>query len=155
MERPDTAVSAAWLVHAVAWLVPVHKYGVRLPRGVPGWEAFRLALSPLWPYEGSGWTGSWYGNVIISASALTNVVMLVSVPIVLARSGRVRRVVAWAAIAAVVLNSYWFIADPDRVELRIGYYLWWLSFLMLGVGLLRLARQRQRCPEAASGRTRG
>jgi hypothetical protein len=155
MTRPTATVSAAWFIHAVAWFVPVHKYGVCLPRGVPGWEAFRIALSPLWPYEGSGWSGPWYGNVVISASALTNVIMLASLVIALQKVDELQRVAGWAAIGACVLNSYWWVADKDRVDLRIGYYLWWLSFLVLGLGLLTTVRKRQRLLDVASGRTRG
>jgi hypothetical protein len=83
------------------------------------------------------------------------VIILASLVITLAGSGRLQRVTGWAAIGASVLNSYWWVVDEDRVDLRIGYYLWWLSFVVLGLGLIRMARSRQRRLDLPGGRTRG
>ena len=127
MPRPGRVVGAAWLIHAIAWLVPVHRYGVRLPEGVPGWEACRIALSPIWPYDGSGSWDPWWGAALAFAGGLTNLVMIASLPIVLQRAPRPRSLpvtLAWAAIGATMLNAQWVI-DKDWADLRVGYYLWW------------------------------
>lgn len=133
MRRPGIPVIGSWLVHAIAWLSPVHADGERLPGTLPGWQAFRVAFSPVWRYEGfSADTG--YGAAISSASALTNLVMLASVPVVLRGSARARAVLGWTAAGSAVLNAQWFLAG-GRAELRIGYYLWWFSFVLLTAGV--------------------
>ena len=45
LKRPKLLISAAWLLHVMAWFLPVIKDGARLPSGLPGWEAFRAASS--------------------------------------------------------------------------------------------------------------
>jgi hypothetical protein len=137
MGRPNALVRLAWLAHAVAWVVPVHKDGVRLPEGLPGWQAFRIALSPLWPYyEGGGSWDPWYGALLSVTSGLTNIVMLASVPIALEGTPRQRAVLAWLAMLAVLVNAGW-VNDKDWVDLRAGYYLWWASFVAMAFGFLR------------------
>jgi hypothetical protein len=149
MPRLARAVGAAWLIHAIAWFVPVHKYGVRLPKGVAGWEAFRIAVGPIWPYDGSGSWDPWYGAVLTVASGLTNFLMVASLPIVLERTRRPRILLvalAWAAVGATMLNAQWVI-DKDWTDLRVGYYLWWGSFILLSVGAFRMPSARQRRSE--------
>src|SRR5262245_54685247 len=108
MARPNRLVTLAWLAHAVAWVVPVHKDGVRLPEGLPGCQAFRIALSPLWPYyEGSGSWDPWYGALLSVISGLTSIVMIASVPIALGGTSRQRAVLAWLAMLAVLVNAGW------------------------------------------------
>ena len=37
-------------------------------------------------------------------------------------------------------RPHWYVLyGPDRSDLRIGYFLWWLSFAVLAVGLFDLA----------------
>jgi hypothetical protein len=43
MRRPHLLISAGWLLHAVAWFLPVIKGGVTFPHGLPGWDAFRTS----------------------------------------------------------------------------------------------------------------
>jgi len=137
MARPNGLVRLAWLVHAVAWLVQVHKHGDRLPEGLPGWQAFRIAMSPLWPYyEGGGSWDPWYGALLAVTSGMTNIVMVASVPIGFWGTPRQRMVLAWLSLVAVVVNAQWVI-DKDWTELRAGYYLWWMSFLVIAVGFFR------------------
>jgi len=53
-----------------------------------------------------------------------------------------RRVSAWVAAAAFLFNAHWYIRlRPARwiSDLGIGYFLWWLSFLVLAIGLFDLA----------------
>jgi Na+-transporting NADH:ubiquinone oxidoreductase subunit NqrB len=142
MKRAHLLISCALLVHAIAWFVPVVKDGVVLPDGLPGWQAFRIAASPVWPYEGTQYDTR-YLAVLSTASAVTTVLFIVGSPLVLWRGSRSwRQVSGWAATAAFVLNLHWFILfGADRWDLRIGYFMWWLSFGLLAIGLFDLARE--------------
>jgi hypothetical protein len=129
-------------LHAAAWLLPVSKEGVKLPQGLPGWQAFRLAASPVWPYLDVQ-IAEWYNAALSSISALTTVLFVVgSTWVVLFGSRVVRRVAAWIAASAFVINAHWFTRPAsDQMELRVGYFLWWLSFPLLASGLFDLSRQ--------------
>ena len=51
------------------------------------------------------------------------------------------RLVAWTAAGAFVFNTHWIVIfGSDRGDLRIGYYLWWISFLLLALALFALSR---------------
>ncbi len=140
MRRAHLLIAGAWLVHAAAWLLPVIKDGVTLPEGVPGWQAFRVALSAVWPYESFEYD-TWYHAFLGTLSAVTTIFFLMGSPwVVVRQSRRLRRAAAWAAAAAFVLNAHWvFILGRDWRDLRIGYFLWWWSFLWLAIGLFDLA----------------
>src|SRR5215469_5087373 len=49
VRRQQLLIWAAWLVYVAAWFFPVVKEGVTLPDGLPGWQAFRVAASAVWP----------------------------------------------------------------------------------------------------------
>jgi hypothetical protein len=141
MRRGHLLMAVACATYTVAWFVPVHQHGIRMPDGVPGWEAFRVATSPIWPNEGSG-TQAWplYEAALSVCSAATNLVMLGSAFAVLLYP-RLRLLVAFgvAALLAVAVNSHWYILDKTS-DLRVGYFLWWLAFLPLTAGLFALSR---------------
>ena len=134
MKRPQLLISCAWLLHAAAWLLPVDKYGVKLPKGLPGWEAFRFASSAVWPIEGSKFD-AWYYAVPATVSAVTTLLFIFGSPwVVLRGSLSLWRASAWAAATAFIVNAHWYVLyGSDRSELRIGYFLWWLSFVLLGM----------------------
>ena len=122
------------LLFVAAWILPVIDHSVTFPSGLPGWQAFRVAASPLWPYEGI-MTDTWYGAGLALLSAATNLVMIG----VLTFSVRRRvsnRAAGIAAIAAFAVNTQWILQAGAGSDLRIGYYTWWLSFLLVGCGLL-------------------
>lgn len=121
----------AWSAFAVAWIVPVHKDGITLPEGVPGWQAFRIAAAPVWPYEGVEHE-SWWGATLSTLSAATNFVMLGSLW-TRQRGQLLRRATAIAAFAAFIVNAQWVFLNTDWVDLRPGYYLWWTSFLVMSL----------------------
>lgn len=137
------------LAYMLAWVLPVIKDGVTLPKGLPGWEAFRVASSPVWPYEGfetSSWP--WYRQLLSVLSAATNAIMLFSLA-VLARGGSsLRRVLAWSSGLAFCINAQWCFRIDNLGDLRSGYFLWWASFLALLVLLFLSAR----APHAAAAR---
>jgi hypothetical protein len=134
-------IAGAWLVHALAWFLPVLKEGVVLPRGLPGWEAFRVASCAVWPYEDMIIEG-WYNVVLATLSAATTLLFVLgSVWVVWARSRAVRRASAWIATSAFIVNAHWFLRfGSNHLDLRIGYFLWWFSFLLLAIGLFHLSR---------------
>ena len=121
----------AWVVHVLGWLLPVVKDGVALPKGVPGWEAFRVGFSDVWPYY-QVHSETWYSALLSIVSALSSLVFLLSLWVVLQPSERALRLLSWLAVVGFVVNAVW--AFPSDLELRAGYFLWWLSFLLLAVG---------------------
>lgn len=143
MRKPYLLISGAWLLHAVAWFLPVMKDEVTFPHGLPGWQAFRVAASAVWPYEGIQFD-AWYFAVLSTISAVTTPLFIFGSPWVVLRGTRiVRRVSVWIATFAFIVNAYWFVFfGSDRKDLRIGYFLWWVSFLFVGLGLFALGRQR-------------
>jgi hypothetical protein len=140
MKRPHLLISGAWLLQAIAWFVPVVQGGVVLPDGLPGLEAFLMAASALMPHSETHFT-SWYAAVLSAASAISTVLFIVASPLVVWRGWRwLRRASAWTAAIAFIVNIHWFVLfGSDRWDLRIGYYIWWLSFGLLALGLFDLA----------------
>ena len=141
MKRPHILLSCAWLLHTAAWLLPVVKGGTQLPHGLPGWEAWRVSFAAVWPYEGASFD-AWYWAVLSTVSAVTTLFFVLGSPLVILRgSHSLLRASAWVAASAFVINSYWYIFfGSDRASLRIGYFVWWLSFMFLAVGLFDSAR---------------
>jgi hypothetical protein len=109
-----------------------------------GWQAFRVALSPLWPYENFRIEPG--ALLILSvASALTNV-LFVALAAVLLRPGAQRaRVVLWAAAAATLLNLHWPISmGEQRAQLESAYFVWVCSFALLAfAAFLAVPRHRR------------
>jgi hypothetical protein len=137
MRRQQALVFTAWLVHVVAWFLPVVKGGVTLPQGLPGWQAFRVAACAVWPYEG---LTTDYAVLCVISAATTLVFIPGSVWVVLSGSHALRRASALVAISAFVVNAHWYVLfGSDRKDLRIGYFLWWFSFLLMALGLLVLS----------------
>ncbi|MDH3455515.1 MAG: hypothetical protein OER90_01620 [Gemmatimonadota bacterium] len=125
------SVATAALLFVVAWLTPVHEYGTTLAQGgVPGWEAFRVALTPLWSFQ-DAMVETWYGSIHTVVSALTNFLFVAALAHMLWRPGTYGRAVCWLLVAATVINATWFLLDGDRGALRLGYYLWVSSFAVL------------------------
>jgi hypothetical protein len=139
MKRPHLLISCAWLLHSAAWLLPVDKDGVKLPKGLPGWQAFRYAASAVWPIDGVKFD-AWYYAVLATMSALTTLLFLFGSPWVVLRGTRsLCRVSAWAAATAFIVNAHWYVLyGSDRSDLRLGYFLWWLSFALIAIGLFDL-----------------
>ena len=105
-------ITAAWLLYAASWGLRVHKDGVALPDGVPGWQAFRVAFSAVWPYEDFEFH-TWWQGTLGSLSALTNLVMLLSPWAITQWSLRFKHVVFWTSIGALVINAHWWVLYAD------------------------------------------
>jgi hypothetical protein len=146
MRRAHLLIFGAWLIFAAAWLLPVVSDGGTFPSTLPGWQAFRTALSPVWPYEGAQFTG--IGAVAAVLSAVTTILFIVvfmagSRWIVWRGSRSVRRVSAWVAVGAFALDAHWyFFYGMNQSGLMVGYFLWWFSFLVMAMGLFDLAGGR-------------
>ena len=148
MRRPLVLISAAWLIHATAWLLPTITgvYGASLD-SFPGWLAFVLAAASLRP-GGDTVLDTWYQLVLAVVSVSGTVFFVVGSPWVVFRGRRyLQRVSAWAVASTFIATSGWiaFLGSELPVsDLGIGYYFWWLSFLLLAIGLLDLARSEDR-----------
>ncbi len=140
--NPNAVIAAGLVLFAVAWLIPVHKYGHTLPEGIPGWEAFIAALSPLWAKPEAL---SAYDAALSAASAATNFFVLALLVAWPWRVGKVVRLLGWACLFSLPLNAKWVLSNL-RPDLRLGYFAWWLSFGVLAFAIwlrVRAPRQQQ------------
>ncbi|MGH7653169.1 MAG: hypothetical protein ACREN6_00770 [Gemmatimonadaceae bacterium] len=127
MKRSTPIFVLACALFAVAWFVPVIDGGTSLAKGgLPGWEALKAALSPLWdPAARDSWTA-----ILAVPSGVSNLWFVAAVA---ARTGRLRLsspVVRRGAIVAALINAQWL---SSFRELRAGYYLWLVSFVLLAI----------------------
>jgi hypothetical protein len=143
VRRQQLLIWAAWLVYVAAWFLPIVKEGVTLPDGLPGWQAFRLATCAVWSCADIS-IDNWYKTVLFTISAVTTLLFVPgSVWAVWGGLRALRRASAWIATLAFVVNAHWYVlyGGSARQDLRIGYFLWWLSFLLLALGLFDLSRR--------------
>jgi hypothetical protein len=127
MSRARVVLLVSIVAHLLGWALPVMD-------DYRGLHAFRIALSPLWPYEQFHIPS---GRLVYLSvgSALTNVVFVVVAIAALAGVVRTRsrqRVAVWVLGAATLLNLHWPISMGDSAgDLRSGYYVWIASFVLL------------------------
>lgn len=127
MTRASAVLVVAGCAYLLSWFLPVTD-------GFPGWQAFRAALSPIWPVDTYGIRGPYYAAFSV-ASAFTNVVFVALLVDVATRRRLSLRTTVSILVVATGLNLFWLIVTgDDRADLRIGYYLWVCSFLLLIVG---------------------
>ena len=140
VRRPQLLISGAWVLHAMAWFLPVVDGGVTFPHGLPGWQAFRVAACAVWPYKDFKTD---YAVLSTISAVTTPLFVLGSVWVVLRGSNTLRYASAWVATFAFIANAHWYVLfGSDRKDLRIGYFLWWFSFLFVGLGLFDLSTRR-------------
>jgi hypothetical protein len=143
---------AAVVTYLLAWPLPSLVVSIDSPLGlstevVRGWQATRWALSPLWP-GGERIEAGFPLTLLILASGLSNL-LFVAAAVMAWRSHGVPRALAWAVWGAALVNMQWFVyARADVRELRIGYYLWMCSFVLLAIALGRLRRATPPDPSA-------
>lgn len=136
----------AVMTYMLAWLLPVVHGGTTvLSGGIPGWEAFRVALGPVWAYADFA-TSSWFANLLSVGSALTNLVFIAALAVLGWGPPRASRGVFWGLLLAALLNTHWFLLFDDPSDLRIGYYTWVASFVILAVAAYRLGNEGQSDP---------
>ncbi len=120
----------AIVANALGWALPVIEDDQRVYRGV---HAFRVALSPLWPYEQFHMPGG-YMMWLSVASALTNVVFVVMAAVLWPHVARATgsRLGVFVLGAAALLNLHWTMTlQGNAADLAIGYYVWVASFVLL------------------------
>jgi len=130
----------AWATHALSWFLPAFRV-FSDSDSVRGWVAFGVALSPMLDHQ-SVHGDPWYYSVLSVASAVTTLMFVVGSPLaVWRRSNSVQRACTWVATTAFVVNSHWYVFRywVSREDLSVGYFLWWLSFGLLAVGLFLLS----------------
>lgn len=127
MTRGMAALIAAATANVSGWALPViDEYR--------GWQAFRVALSPIWPYE-KFHIPETYLVILSVASAFTNALFWV-VAIVLLRgpSPQRARVCLWLAAGATLLDLHWQTTlRENAADLRAGYFVWVASFALLAL----------------------
>jgi len=130
------ALLAAVVANLWGWLGPV----VQDNRG---WQAFRVALSPLWPYEQFRIQPGLL-LVLSVASALTNVLFVGLAVWLTFTEERRAKVILWIAAAATLLNLHWPISmGEESAQLESGYFVWVCSFVLLALAAF-LARPTRR-----------
>jgi hypothetical protein len=129
-----TRAKAVWIcavvANALGWALPVIDDDNRVYRG---FHAFRVALSPFWPYE-EFHVPTGYFTWLSIASALTNVLFVAIAVYLWPRVARSvgSRVAVFALGAAALLNLHWTVTMQDSADdLAIGYYVWVMSFVLL------------------------
>ena len=133
-------IALAWATHALSWFLPA-AHGI-LYDSAPGWFAFIVALSPLLTSQ-LFHENPWYYSVLSFASTVTTFMFILGSPLAVWRGSRsARRASAWVAITAFIVNSHWYFFGfwVLREDLSVGYFLWWLSFILLAIGLFGLSR---------------
>jgi hypothetical protein len=128
--RAKVLFALALVANLLGWVLPVIDDEPRVYRGV---HAFRVALSPLWPYEDFHLPAGRLTWLSV-ASALTNV-LFVGLAVYLwkwvARSEG-HRLGVFALGAAALLNLHWtFTLRGSPLSLGVGYYVWVMSFVLL------------------------
>jgi len=143
MNKAVMLLGIAAAAFVASWFLPV------MPEST-GWQAFRIAFSPVWRYHGFTFS-RWYEAAIAAASALTNVAFIVAwLAVALRRVAATRWLAAGLALLGV-FNLYWIIAlREDAADFGIGYYLWVGAFLCLALAVLA-RRAMLTPPNPASG----
>jgi hypothetical protein len=133
--RARVVLLLAFVANVLGWVLPVIE-------DFRGYHAFRVAMSPIWPYEEFRIDEVWL-TVLSVSSALTNGLFVVVAALLLAGKASAR-VLLWVAAAATLLNLHWVITlDNDREDLELGYFIWVVSFALLALAayLQLIARQ--------------
>lgn len=134
--RTLSSIAAACFL--ASWFLPA-------AADIPGWMAFRYALSPLWPYAQSAPQGA--ENAIPQvASALTNIAFVVMFAMIMTDKVRRPGLFFRFTIICFVFDLYWFaqmLRDGSLHDLWIGYYVWLAAFallMLIGWKLMRAPR---------------
>ena len=137
LTRQVVPLLCTWAIYLLAWAVPVVKDGVALPDGLPGLQALAFAMQPY----GTNATDTWWSTALSMSTGLTNLVMVSSVVILWPPFRKWANALAGAGLASFLLNSSWYLNwGDDRGDLRAGYFLWWVSFLLMSLAAFRLGR---------------
>jgi hypothetical protein len=130
------ALLAAVIANVAGWVLPVVEDYL-------GWQAFRVALSPLWPFEQFRIEPGLL-LVLSVASALTNLLFVLLAAMLALDAERRAKAVLWAATGATLLNLHWPISMGERrADLELGYFVWVSAFALLAfAAFLAVPRRR-------------
>jgi len=139
MKRASRWMWIGLAVYVVSWFIQVEKDGITLSDGnLPGWQALRLALEPIWRTSSEPLEGSLIWQILSVLSGLSNLVVPLSlVWIAGANGGESMRRLARMLLLAGLINLQWLRSAPD---LRAGYYCWAVAFWVLGFAALQRAK---------------
>ena len=127
MTRTRALLIAALVAHALGWILPV----IDDYRGV---HAFRVALSPVWPYEQFHIPAGRlvYLSVASAATNLVFVIVALAAAVGGVASRARQRLAVWIVGGATLLNLHWPLTMGDSASgLRAGYFVWIASFVLL------------------------
>jgi hypothetical protein len=137
MDASRTTLLAAVVANVLGWVLPV----IQDDRG---WRAFRVALSPLWPYQEFRIEPGLL-LVLSVASALTNVLFAALAAALVFGGERYAKAILWAAAGATLLNLHWPISmGAERARLESGYFVWVCSFALLAFAAFLAVRTLRR-----------
>lgn len=141
MKSWQLLIGIGWILFAMSFFLPV--MGPSSEQSLLGWDAMRAALE------------SQIASQV--ASALSNVIMIATPLCFLVNSTRLANAVVILMVASTLLNSWWFLGyPPERSDLQLGYYFWWLSFAVVSVALILKQRASAKSlSDAAGGQTSG
>ncbi|MBI2794858.1 MAG: hypothetical protein HYX66_09455 [Ignavibacteria bacterium] len=123
-------------VYITSWFVPVARYGDTLSSGtVPGWQALRVSLSPLWSQDFPV-PSAWYKSALMVFSGLSNLLIVIVMGLLLFDFKFKSKWLKSAVIVSAVVNLHWVLMSGTSVDALIGYYLWELTFIAVAVWLL-------------------
>jgi hypothetical protein len=135
MNASRATLLAAVVANVLGWVL-------NAAMDVRGWQAFVLALSPLWSPGDFADEPAWF-LILTVASALTNV-LFIALAVLLLRGGSAK-VALWAAAAATLLNLHWVVTlEADRRYLASGYFIWVCSFALLALAAFLALRPARR-----------
>jgi hypothetical protein len=145
------------LIRILVWLAAgafVASWFLPAMEGMPGWMAFRHALSPLAPFGLAGNLGDHAIPAVLSA--LTNVMFVVLFALWLSRQMFRPGMFVRLALACVLLNLYWLVQawrEHELASLLAGYYVWLAAFALLLAAAILTAfadRRTSRTPTAGT-----
>ena len=137
MNASRATLLAAVVANVLGWWLPVAD-------DYRGWQAFRVALSPLWPFEQFRIEPGLL-LVLSVASALTNLLFIVLAVLLVAAPQVRARLVLWAAARATLLNLHWPISMEENADdLLFGYYVWVVGFALLSLAAFLEVKQARR-----------
>jgi hypothetical protein len=145
--RPNTSLVVGLTLWVLSWFVPVvaaqdvlNLIGSQLaadagPEWLPGWVACRFAFGLL-ERLCDGRQEATVEALLCGFSCLGNVLMLLAAAKL--AHGKPRRGLGVVVLLCAGLAASWFVfADEQQNVFRSGYYIWTLSFLLVGLGLMR------------------
>ena len=135
----------AMLVFFIAWFLPVERDGVRLADGMlPGYEAFRVAVAPIFSLGRGAAGGPSVRELFFGVSALTNLLIWYALFVAAVYPRRFwpsLRTLSILLVVALCVNAQWLLpSEGQRLNLRIGYWVWCASFPLMALALHRLGR---------------